>query len=192
MTEYLLLNYGSEYRQRTKVISMKEETKEKREGKEKEILKILEENARISDMEIARMVGAEEDAVTRIISALENRGVIKKYKAVINPEKAGIDTVQALIDVKVSSDRNVGYDSVAERISRFTEVKSVRLVSGEYDLSVLVEGNTMREVAYFVAEKISSLEQVRNTVTHFLLKSYKENGELYEEEEKGKRLAVTL
>jgi len=166
--------------------------KEKDRGKEEEILRILEDNARISDEEIAKMVGMEKEEVKQSISELEDRGVIKGYKAVINPDKAGIETVQALIDVKVSSERNAGYDNVAERISRFPEVKSVRLVSGEYDLSVLVEGNTMREVAYFVAEKISSLEQVRNTVTHFLLKSYKENGEIYEEEEKGKRLAVTL
>jgi len=166
--------------------------KEKDRGKEEEILKILEDNARISDEEIAKMVGMEKEEVKQSISELEDRGVIKGYKAVINPDKAGIETVQALIDVKVSSERNSGYDNVAERISRFPEVKSVRLVSGEYDLSVLVEGNTMREVAYFVAEKISSLEQVRNTVTHFLLKSYKENGKIYEEEEKGKRLAVTL
>ncbi|MCW3129613.1 MAG: Lrp/AsnC family transcriptional regulator [Methanophagales archaeon] len=166
--------------------------KEKDRGKEEEILKILEDNARISDEEIAKMVGMEKEEVKQSISELEDRGVIKGYKAVINPDKAGIETVQALIDVKVSSERNAGYDNVAERISRFPEVKSVRLVSGEYDLSVLVEGNTMREVAYFVAEKISSLEQVRNTVTHFLLKSYKENGKIYEEEEKGKRLAVTL
>jgi len=171
---------------------MKEEIKEKRKGKEGEILKILEENARVADKEIARLVGLKEEEVKQIIAELENRGVIRKYKAVINPEKAGIETVHALIDVKVGPERDTGYDPVAERISKFPEVKSVRLISGEYDLSVLVEGNTMKEVAYFVAEKISSLEQVRNTVTHFLLKTYKENGEIYEEEEKVKRLAVSL
>ncbi|MGB2841965.1 MAG: Lrp/AsnC family transcriptional regulator [Halobacteriota archaeon] len=164
----------------------------KEEKQKGEILKILEENARTSDKEIARMVGLEEDEVKGIISELESAGVIRKYKAVINPEKAGIDAVQALIELKVSPERNTGYDSVADRISRFTEVKSVRLVSGEYDLLIVVEGNTMKEVAYFVAEKIAPLEQVRNTVTHFLLKTYKENGEIYEEEEKGERLAVTL
>lgn len=164
----------------------------KEEKQKGEILKILEENARTSDKEIARMVGLEEDEVKGIISELESGGVIRKYKAVINPEKAGIDAVQALIELKVSPERNTGYDSVAERISRFPEVKSVRLVSGEYDLLIVVEGNTMKEVAYFVAEKIAPLEQVRNTVTHFLLKTYKENGEIYEEEEKGERLAVTL
>jgi len=164
----------------------------KEEKQKGEILKILGENARTSDKEIARMVELEEDEVKGIISELESAGVIRKYKAVINPEKAGIDAVQALIELKVSPERNTGYDSVAERISRFPEVKSVRLVSGEYDLLIVVEGNTMKEVAYFVAEKIAPLEQVRNTVTHFLLKTYKENGEIYEEEEKGERLAVTL
>ena len=169
---------------------MKEEIKEKQ--KEEEILRILEENARLSDAEIARMMGITEDEVKAIIAELESKRIIRRYKAVINYEKAGIETVQALIDVKVSPERDTGYDSVAERISRFPEVQSVRLVSGEYDLSVLVSGKTMHEVAYFVAEKIAPLEQVRNTLTHFLLKTYKENGEIYGEEEQGKRLAVTL
>lgn len=170
---------------------MKEEIKENQKEKE-EILKILEENARISDKEIAKMVGMEEEEVEQTISELENSGIIRKYKALLNHDKAGIETVQAVIDVKVSPERNTGYDSIAERISRFPEVKSVRLISGEYDLSVLIQGKTMHEVAYFVAEKIAPLEGVRNTVTHFLLKTYKENGEMYEEEEKGERLAVTL
>ncbi len=164
---------------------------EKGGKKEEEILSILEGNARLSDAEIARMVGMETGEVKAIISELEHKGIIRKYKAVINYEKLGIETVQALIDVKVSPERSTGYDSVAERISRFPEVKSLRLVSGEYDLSVLVTGKTIHEVAYFVAEKIAPLEQVRNTVTHFLLKTYKENGEIYEEKEKLKRLAVT-
>jgi len=159
---------------------------------EEEILRILEENARLSDAEIARLVGLEEAGVKATISELEGKGIIRRYKAVINYEKAGIETVHALIDVKVSPERDTGYDAVAERISRFPEVQSVRLVSGEYDLSVLVSGKTMQEVAYFVAGKIAPLEQVRNTLTHFLLKTYKEYGELYLEEEQGKRLAVTL
>jgi len=170
------------------VIGMNEKEKQKKD----EILRILEENARLSDNEIAKMVDMDEGRVKSIISELENSGIIRKYKALINHEKAGIETVQAVIDVKVNPERNTGYDSIAERISRFPEVKSVRLISGEYDLSVLVEGKTMHEVAYFVAEKIAPLEGVRNTVTHFLLKTYKENGEMYEEEEKGERLAVTL
>jgi DNA-binding Lrp family transcriptional regulator len=163
----------------------------KEQGKEDEVLRLLEENARLSDAEIAMMLGLLEDEVKGIIADLERRGVIRKYKAVINYEKAGIELVQAVIDVKVSPERNTGYDSLAERISRFPEVKSLRLVSGEYDLSVLVTGRTMQEVAHFVAEKIAPLEQVRNTVTHFLLKTYKENGEIYAEKEQVKRLLVS-
>jgi DNA-binding Lrp family transcriptional regulator len=159
---------------------------------EKEILRILEGNARQSDAEIARMTGMTAPEVKEIIADLERRGIIRRYKAVINYEKAGVELVQALIDVNVTPERDTGYDSIAKRISRFPEVKSVRLVSGEYDLLVLVTGKTMQEVAYFVAEKIAPLEQVRNTLTHFLLKTYKENGEIYSDEEQGKRLAVTL
>lgn len=162
----------------------------KEQGKEEEVLRLLEENARLSDAEVAKMLGLREDEVKGIIAELERRGIIRKYKAVINYEKAGIELVQALIDVKVSPERNTGYDSLAGRISRFPEVKSLRLVSGEYDLSVLVTGRTMQEVAHFVAEKIAPLEQVRNTVTHFLLKTYKENGEIYAEKEQVKRLPV--
>ena len=160
--------------------------------REKEILRILEGNARQSDAEIARMTGMTAPEVKEIIANLERRGIIRRYKAVINYEKAGIELVQALIDVNVTPERDTGYDAIAKRISRFPEVKSVRLVSGEYDLLVLVTGKTMQEVAYFVAEKIAPLEQVRNTLTHFLLKTYKENGEIYGDEEQGKRLAVTL
>jgi len=162
------------------------------EDKHNEVLRILEENARLSDKEIATLAGLKESEVKSIIGELESRGIIRKYKAIIDYEKAGIESVQALIDIKVTPERSTGYDSIAERISKFPEVKSVRLVSGEYDLSVLVTGKTMREVAYFVAEKIAPLEQVRNTVTHFLLKTYKENGEVYEEEEEGRRLRITL
>ncbi len=162
------------------------------EDKHSEILKILEENARLSDKEIATLAGLKESEVKSIIEELETKGIIRKYKAIIDYEKAGIEAVQALIDIKVIPERSTGYDNIAERISKFPEVKSVRLVSGEYDLSVLVAGKTMREVAYFVAEKIAPLEQVRNTVTHFLLKTYKENGEVYGEEEEGRRLRVTL
>jgi DNA-binding Lrp family transcriptional regulator len=166
--------------------------KDRVKEEEKEILRILEGNARQSDAEIARMTGMTATEVKEIIANLERRGIIRKYKAVINYEKAGVEIVQALIDVNVTPERDTGYDSVAKRISRFPEVKSVRLVSGEYDLLVLVTGKTMQEVAYFVAEKIAPLEQVRNTLTHFLLKTYKENGEIYGDEEQGKRLAVTL
>jgi DNA-binding Lrp family transcriptional regulator len=168
------------------------ETQSSKQSKTEEILRILVENARASNKEIAKIVGMTEAEVKEVIAELERDGIIRKYKAVINYEKAGIETVQALIEIKISPERDTGYDSVAKRISKFPEVQSVRLVSGEYDLSVLVSGKTMHEVAHFVAEKIAPLEQVRDTVTNFLLKTYKENGELFGEEERLKRLAVTL
>ena len=157
-----------------------------------EILHILEGNARARESEISRMLGISEEEVKRIIEDLERRGVIRGYRAVIDWEKAGVECVRALIEVKVSPERSTGYDTIAERIAKFTEVKTVRLVSGEYDLSVLVEGKTMRDVAYFVAEKIAPLERVRETVTHFLLKTYKEEGILYEDEKENRRLTISL
>ncbi|MHC1635448.1 MAG: Lrp/AsnC family transcriptional regulator [Candidatus Methanospirareceae archaeon] len=157
-----------------------------------EILRILEANGRASEEEIATMVGMKVEEVRETIGELERKGVIRKYKAVINYEKAGVESVQALIDLKISPERDTGYDSIAKRIAKFPEVKSVYLVSGEYDLLVLVCGRTMKEVAYFVAEKIAPLEQVRDTVTHFVLKTYKEDGEIWEGEEEEKRLPVTL
>jgi DNA-binding Lrp family transcriptional regulator len=157
-----------------------------------EVLKILEKNAKASISEISAMTGMPESTVAKEIEEMEEKGVIRRYKAVIDWEKAGIEDVYALIDLKVSLDREKGYDSIAERISRFTEVQSVRLVSGDYDLSIVVKGKTMKDVAYFVAEKISTLKEVKDTVTHFSLKIYKENGDIFYEKEKDRRLAVTL
>ena len=158
---------------------------------EEELLKILERDARASESKIAEMLGVTEKKVKKKIKELEERGVIRKYKTVINWEKYGKEKVYALIDVKVTPQRDKGYDSIAERIMRFPEVKSLYLVSGHYDLSVLVQGKTMREVSSFVAEKLAPLEQVQSTVTHFILKVYKEDGDIFIEEEKDRRLAVT-
>ncbi|MHC1566950.1 MAG: Lrp/AsnC family transcriptional regulator [Candidatus Syntropharchaeia archaeon] len=157
-----------------------------------EVLKILENDARISVEEIAEMTGKSKSEIEKIISELEESGVILGFKTMINWEKIGVEKVYALIDLKITLDRDRGYDTIAERIAKFPEVRSVRLVSGQYDISVLVEGNTMKDVAYFVAEKIATLDQVRDTVTHFILKSYKEDGKILYEEEKNKRLVITL
>ncbi|MHC1585438.1 MAG: Lrp/AsnC family transcriptional regulator [Candidatus Syntropharchaeia archaeon] len=157
-----------------------------------EVLKILENDARISVEEIAEMTGKSKSEIEKIISELEESGVILGFKTMINWEKIGVEKVYALIDLKITLDRDRGYDTIAERIAKFPEVRSVRLVSGQYDISVLVEGNTMKDVAYFVAEKIATLDQVRDTVTHFILKSYKEDGKILYEEEENKRLVITL
>ncbi len=158
---------------------------------EKELLRVLEKDARISESKIAEMLGVTEKEVKKKIAEFEKKGIIRKYKTVINWEKFGKEKVYALIDVKVIPQRDKGYDSVAERIMRFPEVKNLYLVSGLYDLSVLVQGDTMKEVASFVAEKLAPLEQVQSTATHFLLKIYKEDGDILVEREKNKRLAIT-
>ncbi|NOZ83006.1 MAG: Lrp/AsnC family transcriptional regulator [Euryarchaeota archaeon] len=158
---------------------------------ELEILSLLEENARLSMREIADATGVEEEKVKKIVEELEKRGVLLAYRAVVNWEKAGVEKVCALIDVKITPEREHGYDSVASRIMRFPEVKSLYLVSGTYDLSVLVEGRSMREVASFVAEKLAPLQNVTSTTTHFVLKKYKEAGVMLYDGEELRRLAVS-
>ena len=156
-----------------------------------QILEILQNNAKATEKEIANMTGKTEKEVKKEIKNLEEKGIVVGYNTIINWEKAGVESVHALVDVKVTPERGRGYDSIAERIYRFPEVKTLYLVSGMYDLSVLVEGKTMKEVANFVSEKLAPLEQVQGTVTHFMLKKYKENGIIFEEKEENKRLAIS-
>jgi DNA-binding Lrp family transcriptional regulator len=156
-----------------------------------EILGILSDNARATPAEIASMLGRSEEDVADEIKELEDSGVIKKYITLINWEKLEGAYVFAVIELKVALQRKTGYDSVAERISRFSEVESLRLISGDYDLQVTVRGKSMRDVAFFVAEKIATLEGVQSTCTHFILKSYKEHGVILVDKPKPKRLVVT-
>jgi len=157
-----------------------------------EILKILENDARTTPEQIATMVGKAVDEVKEVINHAENDRSIVKYKTVINWEKLGREEVWALIEVRLQPQREVGFDSVAERIYKFPEVRSAYLVSGAYDLAVLVTGKTMQEVAGFVSRKLSTLDLVQGTVTHFLLKRYKEDGEVLEDGEKPQRQPMTL
>ncbi len=159
----------------------------------KEILKTLEGNARATAEQIATMTGRSVAQVKRAIKQAEKERAIVKYKTIINWEKLGEEQVQALIEIKIAPQRDVGFDSIAERIYRFPEARSVYLVSGTYDLAVLVVGSSMHEVAGFVAQKLAPLESVQGTVTHFLLKRYKEDGEILEGETAGvRRLPLTL
>ncbi len=162
------------------------------DDKDKEILSILENDARIPTSDLATMVALPEAEVIRRMKELERKGVIKKYKAVVDWEKAGEEKVTAVIDVKVTPERGKGYDSVAERVANFPEVRTVYLVSGEYDLAVVVEAKTMKEVSLFVAEKLAPLERVHGTNTHFMLKKYKEEGIVVFEKEENKRLGISL
>ncbi|GAW91855.1 Lrp/AsnC family transcriptional regulator [Calderihabitans maritimus] len=157
----------------------------------KKILEILERNSRASTREIALMLNVEEKEVIRLIEEMEKEKIILGYNTLINWEKAGEDSVTAMIDVKVVPQRDVGFDEVAERIYRFPEVKSVYLMSGGYDLSVVIEGKTLKEVARFVAEKLATLENVQSTMTHFVLKKYKQAGIVFEDKEEDRRQVVS-
>lgn len=158
---------------------------------DKAILEILEADDRISPEEMALRLNLDAAEVLETIARLEREKVILKYGAVINWEKAGSDAVLAMIEVKVLPQREVGFDTVAERIYRYPEVKSVYLMSGGYDLAVTVEGRSMKEIAFFVAQKLAALEHVQSTATHFVLKKYKQDGVVFEEQEVVDRLVVS-
>lgn len=158
----------------------------------REILEILEKDARTTPKEIATMLGMKEEEVCRAIEELERNRTIVKYKTVVNWEKFGDEMASALIEVKVSPQRDVGFDAIAERIYRFPEARSVYLVSGTYDLQVQVVGKTMKDISRFVTEKLAPLEGVQGTVTHFLLKRYKEDGDVLGEDEEVKRIPISL
>lgn len=158
----------------------------------KKIFEILEKDARLTPEQIATMTGMTEAEVKSIIEEAEKDRIIVGYKTIINREKLEEEQVLALIEVRVQPQREVGFDAVAERIYRFPQVRSAYLVSGGYDLAVLVAGKTMHEVAAFVSEKLAPLEGVQGTVTHFLLKRYKEDGEVLEGREEDKRLPLTM
>ena len=156
----------------------------------KEILRILEKDARKTPQQIATMTAIPVDQVEEAIKKAESDRTILKYKTMVNWDRLGEEQVRALVEVKVVPQRDVGFDAIAERIYRFPEARSVYLVSGTYDLAVLVEGATMQEVASFVSQKLAPLESVQGTVTHFLLKRYKEDGEIIELEERPKRVPL--
>jgi len=158
----------------------------------KKILKVLERDARLSTKQIATMVGKSEKEVEKKIKEMEKAGVIRHYKTVIDWEGAGEERVCALVDVKVSPARDVGFDDIAERVLRFPEVRFLYLVSGLYDFSIMVEGKTMKDVASFISEKLAPVERVQSTITHFILKKYKEEGEVIGKKEVDKRMRVSL
>ncbi len=155
-----------------------------------EILEILNEDSRRTPEEIAVMLGTDVETVRQKIEELEKNKVIVKYNTLINWDKTDREYVTALIEVKVTPQRDLGFDAIAERIYKFPEVKSVFLMSGDYDLAVMIEGRTMKEVAFFVAEKLSVLDSVLSTATHFVLKKYKVDGVVLEDEERDYRQVI--
>ena len=157
-----------------------------------EILDLLRQNARLSAEDIAAMTKKTVAEVQEIIKKLEDDGVILKYAAIVNPEKdkGAKDKVVAEIQIQVQPQREHGFDALADRIYRFPQVKSLYLMSGGYDLKVLIEGDNLKDVALFVSEKLSTLEGVRSTKTNFVLKTYKENDIVYVEDERDRREGV--
>lgn len=155
-----------------------------------EILDILNEDARTTPEQMAVMLGASVEQVQEAISQMEADRIIIKYQTVVDRDKADDKIVEALIEVRVTPQRDRGFAAIARRIYRFPEVRSVYLMSGAYDLMVLVEGSSMKQVAFFVAEKLSTLEGVLSTATHFVLKKYKDDGVILDDEPDN-RLAVS-
>src|SRR3990167_8129033 len=158
-----------------------------------EILEILSQDARTTPQDIARLTGQSIAAVKDAIKKFEKSGVILKYKAVINQDliKETKSRVRALIEVSITPQKDVGFDYIAERIYSFPEVTSCYLLSGTYDLLIVVEGDNIQTVANFVASKLSPMENVRGTTTHFLLKKYKEDGQILKKANNRKRLNIS-
>lgn len=156
------------------------------------ILNIISKNARYSTKEIAAMLGSDEQTVEKEIEQMEAENVICGYPTLINWDKTDCEKVTALIEVKVTPQRDMGFNKVAERIYKFDEVQSVYLMSGGFDLTVIIAGKSMKEVARFVSEKLSTLEYVNSTATYFVLKKYKEHGlEMTGENHEPERMLIT-
>lgn len=158
-----------------------------------DILKILEQNGPLIPREtIAEMLGKTTDEVNAIIAGLEKENIIVGYKTLINWDVSDTEIVNALIELRITPQRGEGYDKVAERIYKYPQVKSLYLMSGAYDLCVIIEGKTMKEVALFVAQKLAPMESVISTATHFVLKKYKDDGLIFYDNEKDSRQVITL
>lgn len=157
----------------------------------KQILSMLEKNSRLDLQEASILLGIPETDIANEVAQMEKEKIICGYHTLINWDKTGEEKVTALIEVKVTPQRGLGFDKIAERIYRFSEVSSVYLMSGGFDFTVIIEEKTMREVAQFVSDKLAPLEAIQSTATHFVLKKYKEHGTIFEETVRDERMLVT-
>ena len=158
-----------------------------------DILEILEKNGpKLTNAQIAGMLGKTEEEVAAIIAGLEKENIIVGYKTLINWDETDIEHVTALIELRITPQRGEGYDKVAERIYKYPQVKSLYLMSGTYDLAVTIEGKSMKDVALFVAQKLAPMETVISTATHFVLKKYKDDGLVFYKDEHDSRQVITL
>ena len=155
------------------------------------ILSIIEKNSRVDMRELAIILGTDEIDIANELKAMEEEGIICGYHTLIDWEKTNIEKVSALIEVRVTPQRGQGFDNVAERIEKYPEVRSVYLMSGGYDLMVILEGKTLREVSSFVSDKLSTLEPVLSTATHFILKKYKDHGTMLTQKREDEREMIT-
>lgn len=160
--------------------------------KREELLGIIEKNSRIDLKELAVLLGVEEIDVVNEMAAMEEEGVICGYHTLINWEKTSIDRVNALIEVRVTPQRGEGFDNIAERIYNYPEVEAVYLLSGGYDLLITMEGKTIKDIALFVSDKLSTLDSVLSTATHFILKKYKDHGTILKKKNTDERERITL
>ena len=155
------------------------------------ILNYIEKNSRADLKELAVLLGTTEAEIAQELADMENEGIICGYHTLIDWEKTNIEKVTALIEVRVTPQRGQGFDNIAERIYKYPEVNSVYLISGGYDLLVTLEGKTLKEVSGFVTDKLSTLETVMSTATHFILKKYKDHGTILQKDEVDERMKVT-
>lgn len=155
------------------------------------VLSILRDDARASTADIARQTGLDEETVAETIEQLQADGVVRGYRAVVDPDRAETERVRAVVELDVRLDRETGYGDVAERIAAFPEVEALRLVSGDYDLLLEVEGESMSEVSSFVSEKVAPLSAVTNTVSHYVMDTHVEAGIVFDDDEDDDRLSVT-
>lgn len=156
-----------------------------------QILKTIEKNSRLSMKELAVLLGKEEIDVANEIAAMEAEGVICGYHTLINWEQTSLEKVNALIEVRVTPQRGQGFDNIAERIYKYPEVDAVYLISGGYDLLVSLEGKSLKEISSFVSDKLSTLDSVLSTATHFVLKKYKDHGTILSKKEEDEREIIT-
>ena len=156
-----------------------------------QLLTFLEKNSRIDLGELAVMLGSSETVIANEVAKMQQEGIICGFHTLIDWEKTSVDKVTALIEVRVTPQRGQGFDSIAERIYNYPEVQSVYLISGGYDLMVILEGKTLREVSSFVTNKLSTLDTVISTATHFILKKYKDYGTILHEKKIDERMPMT-
>jgi len=156
-----------------------------------ELLKLLKKNALETPEDLAKMLNISVESVKAKIAGYEKSGVIRGYQAVVNQDQLDIDLVTAVIEVKVTPEREGGFNHIAERISKFNEVQSLYLMSGTFDLLLFISGQSLKEVAFFVSDKLATIPGVVSTSTHFMLKTYKDHGVLMESQDEYERLKVS-